>query len=139
MAEGECCNDRASFFWHLRLSVSSFLGKPCPAGRSGGRRGPGSRAECTDNSCTMEQRWRTEKTPPPPHTHTPSMLRSPALSLGLTHAACSSLISSYCITKGSPCPPPSTTHHNAGIIFMNERARWSVTSLHPHRRPPYAL
>lgn len=30
--------------------------------------------------------------------------------------------------------PPPPLHYNAGIIFMNERVRWSVISLHPQPR-----
>lgn len=45
-------------------------------------------------------------------------------------AICFLLISPINVQKALNAPP-RPLHHNVDIIFMNERARWSVISLHP--------
>lgn len=84
-------------------------------------------ADLTNNSSATEQTWWKEKTP----FHVIQSCSIPQFDTCCHDrgAVCSPLISSYCIAKSSQCLTPPL-HHNAAIIFMNERARWSVLSLH---------
>ncbi len=74
------------FFWHLCSGMISFLGKPCPVGRSGGWRGTGSgdtKAHAAQSAPTTPVRWNKHGGQ---KRHLP-MLYNPVLSPSLRHAA----------------------------------------------------
>lgn len=125
VAEGSVGAFGPQFFWLHGWSMISFLGKPCPVGRSGGMVWVWKlkiEASCggTNHLNAMEQTWPTDCSS---IWDTLPWWRSNLFPFDL-------LLLHY--KKLSKPPPP--LHYNAGIIFMNERARWSVISLHPQPR-----
>lgn len=133
VAEGSVGAFGPQFFWLHGWSMISFLGKPCPVGRSGGMVWVWKlkiEASCggTNHLNAMEQTWPTEML----SFHVVQSCSVPQFETRCHDggAIFSPLISSCCITKSSQSLPLHYTTMQVLYLWMKERGGVSFPSTH---------